>query len=198
MKKLYSIFILFGILILISSYVFASETVEIENKKRERAFKSALSSYMETFMKNETPEEDKIVSYEYSGFGTSKESNDKLSVSISFTVKPVNEDNSSWYKYNNICFASFLKENNEYVLEKISRVPDNYDKFLERFEEYKNVLQENTKTERVTIKSQVQDNLENQEIHKISNNLLIGFTTLFMVSSLSLIYLIKKSKLNKI
>lgn len=195
MKKLYSIVILFGILVLISSYVFASERIERENKERENAFKSALNSYMETFMTEETPEEDKIVSYEYSGFGMSGESDDKLSVSISFNATPVNEENSTWSKYNNICFASFLKVNNEYVLDKISRIPDNYDKFLERFEEYKSGSQDDSNIEKVAIKSEEQVSLESQEVQRMSNNLLIGFAVLFVVSSVALFYFVKKRKL---
>ena len=57
MKKIYSIFITFVILMLISSAVFASDYENDENKKRENAFKMALDSYMQTFMTEETPEE---------------------------------------------------------------------------------------------------------------------------------------------
>ena len=68
MKKIYSIFITFAILMLISSTVFASDYGNDENKKRENAIKMALDSYMQTFMTEETPEEDRIKDYIYTGY----------------------------------------------------------------------------------------------------------------------------------
>ena len=123
MKKVYSIVILFVILILVSNSVFATEYWDKENKKRETAFKDALDSYMETFMKEETTTEDKITNYEYSGFGIAAkgDTEDKLYVNISVNVTPINENNTTWNKSSNCCFATFSKVNGEYVLEKISR-----------------------------------------------------------------------------
>ena len=96
MKKIFSILIIFIILILMSNSVFASEYWEKENKKRENAFREALNSYMQTFMTEETPEEDKITSYEYTGFGVGEVDNEnKLAVTISFNVTPANENNTT-------------------------------------------------------------------------------------------------------
>ena len=182
MKKIYSIFITFVILMLISSAVFASDYENDENKKRENAFKMALDSYMQTFMTEETPEEDRIKDYIYTGFGMSeqRENDDKLYVNISFIVTPVNEDNTTWNKHGDICFASFSKVDGEYVLYKISRYPDNYDKFLERFEEYK---KNNAETKEIT---QVQgeemiNNLASEEIEKMSNIIYISCSIILIV-----------------
>lgn len=184
MKKIYSIAISFVIFILFSNSVFATEYWDKENKKRETAFKNALDSYMVTFMKEETPEEDKITNYEYSGFGIAAkgETEDKLYVNIGFHVTPTNEKNTTWNKYNNCCFATFSKVNGEYVLEKISRYPDNYDKFLERFEEYKKNNPETS--ESVQIQGQeITNNLANQKIEKMSNIIVIvcSIILLFMI-----------------
>ena len=182
MKKIYSIFITFAILMLISSAVFASNYGNDENKKRENAFKTALDSYMQTFMTEETPEEDRIKDYIYTGFGMSeqRENDDKLYVNISFIVTPVNEDNTTWCKHGDICFASFSKVDGEYVLYKISRYPDNYDKFLERFEEYK---KNNTETNEITqIQSEEMiNNLAGQEIEKMSNTIYISCSMVLIV-----------------
>ena len=174
MKKIFSILIIFIILILMSNSVFASEYWEKENKKRENAFREALNSYMQTFMTEETPEEDKITSYEYTGFGVGEVDNEnKLAVTISFNVTPANENNTTWFKHGNCCFAVFSKINEENVLEKISRYPDNYDKFLEKFEEYKKNNKETT--ENIQIQGQqAENNLANQEIEKISNTIYIS------------------------
>ena len=176
MKKIYSIVIIFGILILISNTVFATDyRYNKENKMREEAFKSALDSYMQTFMKEETPEQDRIENYIYTGYGMSeeKDNDDKLYVNISFCVTPVNEENTTWNKTTNYCFASFTKVDGEYVLDKISRYPENYDEFLERFEEYK----KNNSTAIESTQMQVEEitnNLGNHEIEKMSNIIFIG------------------------
>ena len=196
MKKIYSIFITFVILMLISSAVFASDYENDENKKRENAFKMALDSYMQTFMTEETPEEDRIKDYIYTGFGMSeqRENDDKLYVNISFIVTPVNEDNTTWNKHGDICFASFSKVDGEYELYKISRYPDNYDKFLERFEEYK---KNNAETKEIT---QVQgeemiNNLASQDIEKMSNTIYISCSIILIVTICFIITrFIKKSK----
>lgn len=183
MKKVYSIVILFVILMLFSNSVFATEYWDKENKKRETAFKDALDSYMVTFMKEETPEEDKITNYEYSGFGIAAkgDTEDKLYVNIFVNVIPVNESNTTWNKSSNYCFATFSKVNGEYILEKISRYPDNYDKFLKRFEEYK---KNNPETlESVQIQGQeTTNNLANQKIEKMTNIIVIVCSIILLVT----------------
>ena len=116
MKKIYSVVILFGILILISNSVVATEYWnDKENKKKENAFQSALSSYMETFMTEETPEEDRIISYEFTGYsdnGETMENNqEKLTATISFRATPVNKEKTTWLEQGDYCFAVFSKVN---------------------------------------------------------------------------------------
>ena len=173
MRKILNGIVLFIILIMMSSTVFAGEKADQENKKRETVFKEALDVFMQEFTKEETPEEDKILSYEYSGHGWSEREEDgknKIFASISFNVKPVNLENTSWYEYNNMCFAVFQIVDHEYVLERISRYPDNFDKFMERFEEYKkNVDNNHEKTVEVkSVQAKVYNNNAGLEIQKIS------------------------------
>lgn len=193
MKKIYQIIILFGILVLISNSVFAVENWNKENKKRENAFQSALSSYMQTFMTQETPEEDRIINYVYTGYCNSTEEGEgkegKLTATISFIATPVNKENTTWLQQGDYCFAVFSKVDDEYVLDKISRYPDDYDEFLKKFETYKK-NQEITET--TTFQGEKQDNLAKQEIQKINNSLLIGCAILFTVSSAVLLVWMKK------
>lgn len=193
MKKICSIVVLFGILILISNTVFANEYWEKENKRREKLYKSELDKYMQTFMTEETPQEDRITSYEMSGFGYAEngETDEQLNVSISFRVTPENENNTTWSKYNNICFAVFSKVDGEYVLDRISRYPDNYDEFLRRFEEYKNG---NKNTETVAIQGEKEEHLSNQEVQNINNRLVVGFSMLSIVSGVLMVIFIRKIK----
>ena len=193
MKKIYSGIILFIALILISNLAFATEYWEKENKKIETACELALDSYMKTFMTEETPEEDRIKDYTFSGYGMSKgEDENKLYMHISMHITPFNENNTTWSKNGDICFVVFSKVNDEYVVDRISRYPDNYDKFLERFEEYKNSNSETDKKETISIQGESQKNLATQEIQKINNGLMIGFAILFIISSISLVMFVRK------
>lgn len=173
MKKIYSIFIIFGILIMISNTTFAIN-YNSEHKKIEAACKLALDSYMQTFMTEDTPEEDKIKNYSYSYYTSNETENDaKLYVTIVFHVTPENKENTTWNKGISYCFTSFTKVDGEYVLDKISRYPENYDEFLERFEEYK----KNNPTTIESTQMQVEEitnNLGNHEIEKMSNIIFIG------------------------
>lgn len=184
MKKVYHIIILLGILILLPKVAFATEYWEKENKKREKVYETALKSYMEQFMLEETPEEDRIVSYEMNGYGMAQngETEDKLYVSITFDVTPVNENNTTWSSYINHCFAVFSKTNDEYMLDRISRYPDHYDEFLERFEEYKRNKQEQTETQKIEIQGESQNCFANQEVQKINRYIVIGFAIVFVIA----------------
>ena len=187
MKKLYSIIIIFGILIVISNTVFATDYWKVENEKRETAIREAVDSYMQTFMTENTQEEDKIKDYMCTGYSMGGEG-DGFKSTISIRVTPINENNTTWSTHGNICFARFAKVNDEYVLEKISRYPDNYDKFLERFEEYKkNKL---TTAENTQIQGEkLTNSLANQEIEKTSN---IIYTTCLIILLVMIFFIIKR------
>lgn len=193
MKKIYSGIILFITLILISNLALATEYWEKENQKIKTACEVALDSYMKTFMTEETPEQDRIKDYTFTGYGMSEgEDENKLYMHISMNIIPVNEDITTWSKHGDICFVVFSKVNDEYVVDRISRYPDNYDKFLERFEEYKKSDSETDKKETISIQGESQNNLASQEIQKINNGLVIGFGILFIISSISFIIFVRK------
>ena len=191
MKKIYSIFIIFGILILISNTAFATNYMNNEeDKMREEAFKSALDLYMQSFMTEETPEQDRIKEYIYTGFGMSseRENDDKLYVNISFCVTPVNADNTTWNRGSNHCFASFTKVDNGYEVYKISRYPDYYDEFLERFEEYKKNNPTSIESTQIQVE-EMTNNFSNQEIDKMSK---IIFVSCSIVLLTMVIFIITK------
>ena len=191
MKKIYSIFIIFGILIMISNTAFATDyRYDKENKMMVETFKSALDSYIQTFMTEETPEQDRIKDYIYTGFAMSsqRENDDKLYVNISFCVTPVNADNTTWNRGSNHCFASFTKVDNGYELYKISRYPDYYDEFLERFEEYKKNNPTTIENTQIQVE-EITNSFSNQEIDKMSK---IIFGSCSIVLLIMIIFIITK------
>ena len=193
MKKIYSIFIVFGILILISNTAFARNYNNYEHKKIEEACKSALDSYMQTFMTEETPEEDRIKDYSYSYYMSNKrENDDKLYVNIDFHVTPENKENTTWNKGISYCFASFSKVDGEFVLDEISRYPDNYDEFLERFEEYKKNNPTKIENRQMQLEEMI-NNLTNHEIDKMSNIIFVSCSIVLLAAvSFIIVKLIKK------
>lgn len=200
MRKILNGIVLFIILIMMSSSAFAGEKADRENKKRETAFKEALDSYMQEFMKEDTPDEDRITSYEYSGFGWNEKEEDgvkKMFANISFGTTPVNPENTTWYQYNNMCFAVFQIVDDEYVLERISRYPDNWDEFMERFEEYKKNGGNKESNKDVAVKevqATEENSLENQEITKMSNAIFYVCLAIFMVSIIIIFIRLKNRK----
>lgn len=137
MKKMCISFTIFMITLSLAINVFATENITY--KKQKKAFEEALSVLLEPYKKEDIAENERIIDYAYNGFGLSEEDENHLSVNITFDVIPVMEDSDFWTNkgYNQICFAKFLVENGEYVLESVSLKPENYDKFLEGLEKYK-------------------------------------------------------------
>ena len=193
MRKIYSIFIIIGFLMLISNTVFAAIYNNYEHKKIEAACKSALDSYMQTFMTEETPEEDRIKDYSYSYYMSNKrENDDKLYVNIDFHVTPENKENTTWNKGISYCFASFSKVDGEYVLDKISRYPDYYDEFLERFEEYKKNNPTKIESRQMQLEEMI-NNLTNREIDNMSNIIFVSCSIVLLAAvSFIIVKLIKK------
>ena len=114
----------------------------------------------------------RITSYELAGYAISYNENEELEVSINFNVTPYSEENTVWEtKGNNIGFIKFKKINGEYEAERISEIPENYDRFLEKFEEYKSkhpdILENDTQTQSIAGKEENYN--ANETIEKISN-----------------------------
>lgn len=197
MKKICLSFTIFIIIVSFSISVLAAPYDNVIYKKREKAYKDALAELLEPYKKEDAPEDERITDYNYSGFGIMKEDENHLKVSISFWVKPYLDESAFWGAWNGanqICFAEFLIQDGEYILEKISLEPENYDKFLEGLEEYKK-----------TKETQVVDTEENMNRNEDENNTEITNITniIYIVSIMVLVIVIivfiktKKKKINK-
>lgn len=193
MKKIcISFMILFLIL---SSQVFAMEDWNKKNLEREKAFEAALPELLEPYKEDSVEESQRIIDYTLSGFGVGEEKDGKLEASINFWVTPYSEENTIWQKGSNICFATFSVIDGEYKLDSISLTPKNYDKFLERFEEYeknniKNVEIQETQCEKI-------ENLKVNQIEKMSNFIFIISTCLLILLISITSFKIVKSKRKK-
>lgn len=192
MKKILISFMI--ILLIFSSQVFAVEDWRKENKKREEAFEKALTELLEKYKDENIPENERILDYRYLGFGTSSvEEEELLKVYIGFIVMPYSSENTKWEDSNNICFAEFSKVDGEYKLEWISLVPKNYDKFLERFEEYQKGLEDKVEVE--TVQGEKNEDLKAGKIQKMSNIIFISSSIIFgMIILLVIVKIIKKIK----
>ena len=196
MKKICLSFTIFIIIVSFSISVLAAPYDNAIYKKREKAYKDALAELLEPYKKEDALEDQRITDYRYSGFGISHEDEKYLKVSISYWVDPYLEESTFWSNsgHNGICFAEFLIEDGEYILEKISLEPENYDKFLEGLEEYKNTRETQiVETEENTNQTKNEDNTEITNITNI----------IYIVSAIVLVIVIivfiksKNKKVNK-
>ncbi len=197
MKKLYISFILMFIMVTFSSVVFA-DYEGLENKKVRKAIETASSEWLDTFKSEDTPIEKRITDYELAGYGTSYIDNSELDVSIDFNVTPYSEENTVWKtRGNNIGFIKFKKVDGEYEVERISDVPENYDKFLEKFEEYKTrhpeILGNDTQIQSVAGKEENYNG--NETIEKISNGVFTVSLTVGIIVSMIIILAICNKKI---
>lgn len=134
------IFITFFIMILLfSNFAFANTNWNKINKMQEKLANDAVASLLEPYMSEDVAEVDRIIAYDQTGYGTGTEKeNGIFSATASFDVIPFLEEGSNWTKNKRyMCFIKFEKGENEYIVKDVSLYPDNYDKFLERFEEWK-------------------------------------------------------------
>ena len=129
------------------------------------------------------------------GYGISSDlESEVLTANISFNVVPYSEENTVWQKAGNSCFIRFLVENGEYKLERISELPENYDKFVEKFEEYKKEHPEiDVKTEKVVENSQAKkaDYNESNTVTKISIGVFAISLAIFILMLVLVIRIIK-------
>ncbi len=197
MNKLYISFILIFVISVSSSVVFA-DYEGIENIKIRQAINTAGSEWLDTFKSEEIPVEKRITSYELVGYGISYNENGELDVSINFNVTPCSEENTVWEtKGNNVGFIKFKKVDGEYEVERISEVPENYDKFLEKFEEYKStnpeILENDTQTQSIAGKEENYN--ANETIEKISNGVFTVSLIVGIIVGIIIILTIWKKKI---
>lgn len=182
MKKICISFII--LLLIFSTQVLALEDWADKNKKIYDAVELALSEYMEPYRSEDVPENERVLNYDYRGtlFDYSKESEGIFKVSINFDVEPYSKENTIWRLEDNYIFVEYSIVDGEYIVKNISETPENYDKFLERFEEYKKNGYVTTETQAVQGDKNEVLNFSN-EIEKMSN-------TIFIISAIVLLIVV--------
>lgn len=181
MKKICVSFLI--LLLVFSTQAFAIEDWNKENKKREEAVKKSVAEFLEPYMDESTPENERIISYDHTGGGYdfSKEEEGIFKADAYFNVKPYSEEDTIWKLEHNLLFLEYSIVDGEYILEWASLTPKNYDKFLERFEEYQKNGQENVEIQ--SVQAEKIENLEASQIEKMSN-------TIFATSAIVLLIVI--------
>lgn len=152
--------------------------------------------WIETFKSEETPVEKRIIDYQIAQYGGGKanDSEDKFDITIYFKVTPVDEENTYWKKnHENICFIKMTKVDGEFKVDYISDKPENYDKFLEKFEEY-----QKNNSELIEVK-QTQGEVdektsETREIQRISNVIVIVCVGALLIVTICIIIKIRRNK----
>lgn len=210
MKKILSIIMIGIVTLVISNSVLAIEYREIDYTDRYDIITKAFSEWMDTFKSENISENRRILDYQIGSVGISESNKNKIRATVEFKVTPYSKENTEWnytekpetrtingrefteYSDNNICFLEMTNVNGEYQVDYIDEIPEGYDEFLTRFEEYKANLPKTVITE--TIQGQKTDtNLATQEIEKISNGIFIGCGIVLVVTViLGMITVIKR------
>lgn len=182
----------------------------IDNVDRSNIYLKAFENWIETFKSNNTPEEDRIIDYKWGGYGTDESNQEKIKATVDFTVTPYNKEHTNWYyaepkkvDYNgqeftiqsekNVCYIEMTNVNGEYQVDYISTTPKNYDKFLERFKEYKNNNSEIITTAQIQAE-EPEKQLANQKIEKMSNIIWIVCAIALTISVLGITTKLVKRK----
>ena len=210
MKKISTIVIIFFILISFSILVeattpdgsvvnaYGNETklnYEVENKKREKATKEALSTLLEKYKDADVPEEERILEYRWNGYGVRRieDETTEFKCTINFSVTPYSEENTNWDESRQMCFAEFDRLDGELVLNNISLEPDKYEEFMKAFEEYE--TNEATMVETTIVPIDESYIANENEIDELSNYIFISSSIILMIVILGvLVFKVKKKK----
>lgn len=178
--------------------VYGNETkinYEVENKKREKATKEALSTLLEKYKDIEVPEEERILEYRWNGYGLRRieDETTEFKCTINFSVTPYSEENTNWDKSRQMCFAEFDRIDGELILKNISLEPDKYEEFMKAFEEYEKNEETMVETTGVAVDTSYIEN-EN-EIDELSNYIFISSAIILVILIfVVLVFKIKKKK----
>lgn len=176
--------------------VYGNETkinYEVENKKREKATKEALSTLLEKYKDIEVPEEERIIEYRWNGYGLRRieDETTEFKCTINFSVTPYSEENTNWDKSRQMCFAEFDRIDGELILKNISLEPDKYEEFMKAFEEYEKNEETMVETTRVAVDTSYIEN--EKEIDELSNYIFISSAIILVI----LIFVVLVFKLKK-
>ena len=195
MKRISIMFLITFIIISINVYVKAESSNDILNNGRrfneinKQASKMAVEQLLEPYKSEDVPENERINSYKLTGYGVSDSAEEgNYSISVSFLVEPYLKENSIWKtNTSNLCYTEYKLVDGEIEIVYLSLFPKNYDKFLERFEEYKKNNTENVEID--VVKGNTGKDLKTVQIGKMSNTV---FITSGIVFTITAIYILTK------
>lgn len=192
MKKIFISFII--LLLIFSTQVFAIDEYDLGSTKRFEISQEALSQLLEKYKTEDVSEEERITDYMWCGLGGGiPDEQGKSKITIHFTVTPYTEENSIWKSdFQYIAFAELSVVDKEYVVEKVSLEPENYNKFLERFEEYQKGGKETVEVQAVS--AEKTEDLKTNKIEKMSNMIFVSSSIIFSVLVLGIIVNVFKRK----
>ena len=203
MKRIFIIFIITLMIFSINIYVRAESSVdnyvdeENINERNEKAAKLAVEQLLEPFKSENVPENERIISYRYSGFGVSDAGEEgNYSISAHFMVEPYSEENTIWEKGSINCFVEYRVVDHKIEILYNSLVPKKYNEFIKRFEEYEENNQENNQenVEVNVIKGDTREDLKNYQVEKMSNIIFIVCGLVLIITITCVIVKIVKNK----
>lgn len=177
--------------------------------------KEKICKYIDSFKENTVPEEVRIKDYQIQTIGDFGDKEEKISSFAQVMITPYLEDskwkeNAIMQNYNGKVFSMIFVEMSEdeygnYVVDYIADTPKNYDKFLEKFEEYKKehpetLQNENQTNEEIEKISATKNNFTsvNEEIAKTSNIIKICCISTIVIVAIVILFKFTKKHCNKL
>ena len=167
----------------------------VDNVDRADIWRKEAENWLDSFKSEETPIEKRITDYKISGWTINANNENEIRIQFYFEVTPVDGNNTAW-EMPERSFGNLEMTNvdGEYKLDYISEYPQNYDKFLEEFEKWK---EENSTKETIVVPSESR-NLnasQEQEIDRMSTGIVaVCIGVLAVVSVLVVMKIIKLKK----
>lgn len=165
-----------------------------DDVNREDIWKTEAGKWIDTFKSEETPIEKRITDYMISGWSVKYNTEEKISVHFQFEVTPVDENNTAWENPHRCQgYIDMVNKGGEYVVEYLSDIPKDYDKFLEEFEEWKKT---NSQTE--TVVSQGENinlnSAQEEQINKLSTGIISVCAIVLVVMAVLVVLRVIKHK----
>lgn len=163
-----------------------------ENQRIEDLYKETLDEWIKQYMGDEVPENQRVTGYHINGYMYGEENDEVFSPVVYIGVDGISED-SIWDKNDNPIYLKFKIVDGDYIFESASMYPENYDEFMQAFEEYEKNKEVGVETTGVPAEASYV--ASENEIDELSNIIFVGSAIILVIVILGvLVFKLKKKK----
>lgn len=162
-----------------------------EKQRIEDLYKETLDEWIKQYMGDEVPENQRVTGYHINGYMYGEENDEVFSPVVYIGVDGISED-SIWDKNDNPIYLKFKIVDDDYIFESASMYPENYDEFMEAFEEYEE--KKETIVETTGIPAEKSYVASENKIDELSSLIFIGSAVVLVIVIVIAFKLKRKNK----